>query len=68
MKTVEMITLTDKEFATITNLVREIQKEERRQPRRKNRIVNLCNKISLSMWKAEQRSREYPSLFSDNKQ
>lgn len=58
-----MITLTDKEIATISAIIREIQKEDRRPVRRRNRISNLSGKISFLLRKAERRGQKEPTIF-----
>ena len=48
-----MITLTEKDLLRIQTLLREIRQESMRVNRRKYRIYNLCDKVSVILKKSE---------------
>lgn len=48
-----MITLTEKDLLRIQTLLREIRQESMRVEKRKYRIYNLCDKVSVIIRKAE---------------
>ena len=53
-----MITLTEKDLLRIQTLLREIRQESMRVDRRKYRIYNLCDKVSVIIRKAEKQNEK----------
>ena len=49
------IRFTEREIRTVRNTVDAIRKEARRETRRPVRISNLCDRLSLTVVKAERR-------------